>query len=107
MKTQGNAVIVSLGGEIDAASAPELNTKLTQTVNSGQTRVVINMEKLEYINSAGIRALLATAKLINAKSGKLVLVGLHGTVKQVLEISGLYSVFAIAATDAEALKQLA
>ena len=104
-KTCGSAVVVSVGGRVDATTAPELSNKLTQLVGEGQSRMVLSLDRLEYVSSAGLRAFLATAKLINAKNGKLVLSGLQGSVKQVFEISGLLPIFNVVATEAEALRQ--
>ena len=103
-RASGNATVVSVGGRVDATTAPELANTLTQAVNEGKIKLIVSLEKLEYVSSAGLRAFLATAKMINAKNGKLVLAGLQGSVRQVFEISGLLPVFNVVDSEAEALK---
>ena len=105
IKGSANVTVVSVSGRVDATTAPELVDKLTAVVNEGKTRLVIDFEKLEYVSSAGLRALLATAKLIESKSGRLVLSGLRGPVRQVFEISGMMAVFQVVDTETEAIGQ--
>jgi len=66
----------------------------------------LDSSDLEYISSAGLRSMLAIAKVLKTKEGKLVFAGLQGPVKDVFKISGFGLIFTIFDTEAEALKQL-
>ena len=57
----GDAVTLTLDGWLDALSAPELQ-KEYETVETDMGSLVIDMEKLQYISSAGIRCLVAISK---------------------------------------------
>lgn len=105
-RSEKGATIVSVGGRLDAVTAPELEGKINEVVNDGPTAIVISLNKLEYISSAGLRVILAAAKKLKAKQIKLFIAGLQDAVKQVFEISGFYSILSIHVSDEEALNQI-
>lgn len=102
---RGNVLLVSVQGRVDSTTAPKLGEDLSRIINAGQANLVLDLSRLDYISSAGLRAALLVAKLVNAKNGKLVLASLQGPVKQVFEISGLYPIFTVSDTPADALAQ--
>ena len=74
-------------------------------INENQ-KLLIDLSDLEYISSAGLRALLVTAKRIRKESGKMCLCGLKENVMEVFEISGFSAIFDSAVTEEEALSIL-
>ena len=58
-----NIFIVSLKGDLDAVTVPSLEDFLTKTVEKGRVNILLNMEKVFYMSSAGLRLLLSLAKL--------------------------------------------
>jgi anti-anti-sigma factor len=89
-------------GRLDATSAATAEATLTGAVEGGATRLVLDLASLDYISSAGLRVLLATAKKVARQNGTLVLCQLQSGVREVLAISGLLTVFPVAETLAEA-----
>lgn len=104
-KTNG-AIVASVSGRINAVTATDFEKQISDSMESGEKFLVINMGNLEYISSAGLRVILATAKKLKAMQGDIFLVGLQGVVKEVFELSGFYSIFKVFDTEDEALKQL-
>lgn len=100
---EGNIVVVSLQGRMDAVSAPKLETFVKEQPMSQS--FVLNLESLEYVSSAGLRTLLMFGKQVKADSGNLVLCSLNGIVKEVFELSGFQKLFVIKESLEEALKQ--
>ena len=96
-----NSTIVSLKGRLDATTATALEQTFDEFIKNGQTKVLVECIELEYISSAGLRVLLAGAKLFKKASGEIALAGLSPNVKQVFEISGFTSIFPIYATREE------
>jgi len=90
-----NSTIVSLKGRLDATTATSLEQVFDELIKNGQTKVLVECIELEYISSAGLRVLLAGAKLFKKESGEIALAGLSPNVKQVFEISGFTSIFPI------------
>ncbi|HNY73555.1 MAG TPA: STAS domain-containing protein [Syntrophales bacterium] len=105
-KKEKDVLIVSVSGRIDAVTAPDFEKNLMESIGAGEKTFLLAMDHLEYISSAGLRSILAIAKVLKTKEGKLVFAGLQGPVKDVFKISGFGSIFTIFDTEAEALKQL-
>ena len=101
----GNSV-VSLSGRLDAVTSPVCEQKFRDLVGSGVLGIVVDFGELEYISSAGLRALLLLAKLLKEKRGKVCLAGAKQNVRSVLEMSGFTNIFQIKDTVAEALTAL-
>ncbi len=95
-----NARVISPVGRIDAATAPSLENAL------GDREIVVDLSSVEYISSAGLRALLATLKRVKALGGNLVLCSLHPYVKEVFDITGFSRIFTICNSKEEAIRSL-
>ncbi len=101
-----NCVVVSVKGKVDAVTSPAFEKSLADLIEKGDTVLLLNLSALEYISSAGLRSILATAKQLKAKEGKMLFAGLQGPVKEVFKISGFGSIFKIFDTAQEALTQI-
>ncbi len=103
---QPQALIVSATGNIDASTAPQLEKAIRDFVTKPEKPLVLNLDKLDYVSSAGLRVVLLSAKQLKAKGQELILSGLHGGVKDVFELSGFYSIFKIFESPEDALAAL-
>lgn len=101
-----NVLVISLKGKLDAVTAAEFDKKLESLLAEGEKALIINFSELEYISSAGLRCILALAKQLKEKGGKMTFAGLKGVVKDVFELSGFCSIFQIFGSEAEALNQM-
>jgi len=89
-------------GRLDATTAPAAEATLAGVIEAGAVRLVLNLARLEYVSSAGLRVFLATAKKLSRQNGKLVLCEMQPGVREIFEISGLLTVLPVGATEAEA-----
>ncbi len=105
-KKEKDVLVVSVSGRIDAVTAPDFEKDLMESIGAGEKILLLLMNKLEYISSAGLRSILAIAKVLKTKEGKLVFAGIQGPVKDVFKISGFGSIFTIFDNEVEALSQL-
>jgi anti-anti-sigma factor len=96
--TRDDWTIVTVEGRLDTISAPDFESKVQDRIAEGETRFVIDLSKLEYISSAGLRSILVAGKSTAATGGQLCCCGLHGVVKKVFEVSGFTSLFPIHST---------
>ena len=101
-----NAMVMSLKGRLDAAASSEFEKRLSDWTSKGDNNFILNFNDLEYISSAGLRAILATSKKLKERKGKIFLAGLHGPVEEVFRISGFTSIFRVFATAETALKEI-
>ena len=86
----GAALTVALEGRLDTTTEP----KLEEELRDGITRLVFDVEKLEYISSAGLRVLLAMQKLMN-QQGEMVLQNVNEAVMEVFEVTGFSDILRI------------
>ena len=73
---RGPVVIMAPRGCIDASGAKPFGDRFAEMVRAGSRNVLIDMEHIVYISSAGFRALLVAHKLVDDSEGKLVLCGI-------------------------------
>ena len=90
---EGNQLTVSLGGRLDTVTAPELET-VVDTALAGVEILVMDLEQLEYVSSAGLRIFLKAQKLMNVK-GKMKLIHVNETIMDVFEITGFVDILTI------------
>ena len=81
-----NAETLALAGRVDTLTAPEMESKIFAMLPTVQT-LTLDMEKLDYISSAGLRVILKTHKALEKKSG-LKLTHVPEAVKEVFDITG-------------------
>ena len=93
-KTQGERMVITLDGRLDAASAPQLSEALGKSLLR-ITELVFDCEKLTYISSAGLRVLLQAQKQMNLQ-GRMRLVNVGESVMDTLELTGFVDIFFIA-----------
>ncbi len=87
--------VLSLSGRLDAYSATEVEKKLDSLIESGQNRLVINLENLEYISSSGLRVFLAALKKAKKAQGDVKLACMKPFIKEVFDIAGFSQLFSI------------
>ena len=95
--------VLCLNGDLNANTSAEVETRLNQLIMGGNNKLVVNLDELNYISSAGLRVFLMANKLIKKKDGSLRLCCLNNTVKEVFEISGFHLIFSIFNSEEEAL----
>ena len=81
-----NAETLALEGRLDTLTAPELEAEISAMFPTVQT-LTLDMEKLDYISSAGLRVILKTQKALTQKAG-LKLIHVSDEVMEVFEITG-------------------
>ncbi len=105
-RKEKDRTIVSLAGRMDALTAPEFEKQMKRIVDAGGKRLVIDMQGLGYISSAGVRSILVVAKRLRAEGGKFVLASLNDMVREVLELTGFIKILAICDSTEAALERI-
>jgi len=105
-ETRGDVLVIRLAGRLDSSSAPELERLLLDQLTAGLKRLVFDFAMLDYVSSAGLRVILLAGKKLRAVQGKLALVGLRDMVREVFEMSGFLTLFAVASTVDEGVAKV-
>ncbi|MGK7868597.1 STAS domain-containing protein [Falsiroseomonas sp. E2-1-a20] len=89
-------------GRLDAAGAAAVETRFTASVAASGRSAVLDLTGLEFLSSLGIRMLLASARVVARRGGRVVLFGAQPMVAEVMEAMALEEVLPLVATEAEA-----
>jgi anti-sigma B factor antagonist len=92
VEQRGQAAVVSVAGSVDALTAGEVTAFLGEQLSAGSTRLVLDLGKVDYVSSAGLRTILATLKEARTKGGDLRLAAIQPNVQKVLQMSGFTSI---------------
>jgi anti-sigma B factor antagonist len=85
----GGEYILALAGELDLATAPELEAKVSQLCSDGAKAVVLDLRGLTFMDSTGLRALLAAQELCERHGCGLSMTRGQQPVERLIEVSGL------------------
>ena len=89
----GNDLTLSLAGRLDTTTAPQLEAELKESL-AGVKHLVLDVQALEYLSSAGLRVLLSTQKLMN-KQGSMVVRGANETITEIFEVTGFCDILTL------------
>ena len=89
----GGALTIALEGRLDTTTAPELDEVLKGSLEE-VSDLTLDLEKLEYLSSAGLRVLLLAQKAMN-KKGKMVVKNVNDTIQEIFEITGFVEILTI------------
>lgn len=92
IKTVQGATLVDLAGEVDANTASTVQEKVLPLAQPG-SKILMNMTKVPYMSSGGLRMLLTLYRQAAAKDWKLVVVGLSEEIKEVMSVTGFLDFF--------------
>lgn len=93
---------VELEGSIDGKTAPQIREELSASLQQVQ-KLIIDMSRVDYLSSAGLRLLLLLYREITARNGKLVLLRVSPEIQTVMSHTGFLSFFTLADSQQEAL----
>jgi anti-anti-sigma factor len=100
------ALVLALAGRLGAASARYLDVAVTAAVGRGDARLVIDLGGVDYVSSAGLRALAAAASLCAQARGGLALCGLGESVRIALDLGGMLADFPVESSRDRAVARL-
>jgi anti-sigma B factor antagonist len=78
-----------LAGELDIASAPILEARIASLCQNGTSSVVLDLRELTFMDSTGLRAVLAADKLCHGYGHGFSLAGASGAVQRLFELTGV------------------
>ena len=87
--------LIELAGSLDGKTAPEVERQVLPGAE-GQSKVILDLSKTDYVSSAGLRMLLLLYRQLKAKGGKMALVGMSEEIKDVMSNTGMIKFFLVA-----------
>lgn len=102
---KNDILILHLKGRLDAVSSPLAERKIFDYIDSGENKIILDLRAVDYMSSAGMRALLSITKKLKLFSGKCILASVTPGVMDILEMSGFNHILELSATTEEALRK--
>ncbi len=91
--SENNKAVLSLAGRLDTVTAPDFD-KTVREVIPGITELELDLKKLEYISSAGLRVLLTAQKIMNTQ-GTMSVCNVNETVMEIFDVTGFSDILTI------------
>jgi anti-sigma B factor antagonist len=107
VRKEGDHAVLGVGGEIDVYTAPKLREKLIELVSDGEYHLVVDLEKVDFLDSTGLGVLVGGLKRVRNHDGSLQLVCTQEKILKIFRITGLTKVFPIHSSVAEAISDSA
>ena len=90
---EGNKFTLALEGRLDTSTAPQLETTAVAAI-AGVEELVLDLARLDYVSSAGLRVFLKMQKLMNAQ-GSMKVINVNETIMEVFDITGFVDILTI------------
>ena len=94
-KPDDGVVLVSVTGDVDLYSSPELRKHILSQTKSKTPVIIVDLQNVDYMDSSGVATLVEGLQQVNKYKGKLLISNLCPGVKEVFELSRLDRVFDI------------
>lgn len=98
----GTSCTITLAGEVDVYTSPRLKQELVDIVDTGCLNVVVDLEKLNFIDSSGLGVLVSGLRRVKERGGTLRLVCTKDSILKIFRITGLDKVFPLFSNVEEA-----
>ena len=97
---------MAVRGEIDLFTAPELKATLTDAIEGGKSRIVVDLTETTFLDSTALGVLIGAVKRLRSRDGRLTIVNVDQNIAKTFEITGLDQIFTIRGTRDEAIAAL-
>lgn len=98
--------VISVAGEVDIFTAPELKRAMAAAVDGGARNLVVDLSDTRFLDSTALGVLIGAVKRLRPLDGRLVIVNTEPSTAKTFEITGLDQIFTIVARRDEALAGL-
>jgi anti-sigma B factor antagonist len=104
----GDVTVMDLAGRITLGEGSStMRDALKELVAKGEKKILLNLSEVSYIDSSGIGELVSGFTTVTNHGGHLRLLGLNKRVKDLLQVTKLYTVFEVFEDEAEAVRSFA
>ncbi|MEH1123909.1 STAS domain-containing protein [Micromonospora sp. CPCC 206061] len=100
---RGDVVVVAVGGELDMATAPQLQNQISDLLDKGRSRLVFDLSELSFCDSTGLSVFVRAKNSCDEAGGQVRIAAPQRGVLRILEVSGLVEVLQTYPTVAEAI----
>jgi anti-sigma B factor antagonist len=99
----GPVTLIHIGGSLDAETSPKFDAKIRGEIDKGATKIVCNLEHLDYIASAGLGVLIGANDTLSKKGGEIRISAMNEKIKKIFKLLGFINLFKIFEDDQKAV----
>ena len=99
-------LVVEVSGEVDLFTAPDLKSAITDGIDAGSEKVVVDLSRTTFLDSTALGVLIGAVKRLRANGGSLTIVNTDENIAKTFEITGLDQIFSIHKTRDAAVAAL-
>lgn len=104
-KRVGNVIVIYLAGKLDVHVSAEIEKEINRIIdNDPAAHLLLNLSKVEYMSSSGLRIFVSTMRILKESKRKLKLCNMNSAVMKIFEVVELMDMFDIYSTEEAALK---
>jgi len=103
-RTIDQVTVVEMEGNLDTNTSVDAQEQINELISGGAMKLVVDFAAVDFVSSAGLRVLLATAKRLGGSGGSLRICGLNDEVNEVFEISGFSTILDVFPSQDAALQ---
>lgn len=100
------AVLLRLDGEVDVYTAPKLKSRLIDLVDQGKFKIIVDLEKVDFMDSSGLGVLVGGLKRVRSHEGAIALICTQENILKIFRITGLVKVFPIFENESQAIQSV-
>ena len=95
IEDKGKAKVVKLEGKLDVNLSVSVESELDALIESGNINLILEISKVEYLSSSGIRVFINMMRKVKDKNGRLVLASVPDVIKKILKTVDLEDLFEV------------
>jgi anti-sigma B factor antagonist len=103
IRTENGVDVIDISGQLDAFTTPDVKAELKKLTDARHYKLVLNLQKVDYVNSTAIGAIVAVTQQVRRRKGDLKLFGMKEDIRKVFDLVGASKILEIFKTEQEAL----
>ncbi len=107
LQESGAVLLVLLRGSFDSEGALHLERALSEAIDRGHAKILLDCSSLDYLSSSGIGAIMAAGQRIRDRRGELKLCSVSASIRRLFQYLGLEGVYEMHVDAAEATRSFA
>ena len=92
---QGTTLTIRPEGQMNLTTSPDVAERVTSEKLAGIKKLVFDLEKLDYLSSAGLRVFLAAIKVMSGQGGEIVIINPNQEIRDIFDLAGFGNILTL------------
>lgn len=100
---ENGIAVITVEGSLDADGTQDLENRVVSLLDGGESNILFDFSKLDYINSSGLRVLVMAYQRLKKNEGKVAICGIKDYIQEIFEVSGYDKIFPLFPSKGDAV----